>query len=854
MTTLPKNLLLLTNNIKSEKHDLQLTKEQHDFNSFLLKYFTIKPDLKLYCTFENHNFTDTNSSWSIDELNYYKLLSRFSKPNYNFLFLYTKHTPAKVYCLDVDKIKNFDYITKTNPASDFVRKEILELLLSNFPFLTKCPFTLSRNKKLFHFYFIISDLDPYTQAVNIMKNKDFEFDLLKDTKCVAELRNTEMFNYNDVLPVFKWNQISDFFDTKRMNIQNEENKLERKKKLDERCSIVVKLTDDDISYYSSLIDILSVSRATNYDEWSRVGWCLANIFQKSEDGLILFQRFSEKASNYDEFSVEDLYDKSKENGILGVGSLIRWAKEDNITKYNELTINRYSNELNTTLTNEHIAKMYYELYACDNIKLVSYGKDNIQSYIFNENNCLWEHKKGIEEIIGDLSKVLNPEIVDIITSLTKQTKESDSEDIKIKRENALKQYKKVLVNIGSTTFRKHVYTILQRMIKDEKFVSKINKDSNFLSLKNKKKLSLIDGKIYNKKREDYWSIELETEYDENADTTLAEELFRTTFVTEEKKESKELVEYCQIVFGYYLTGNTNHRKFYIHNGSGSNGKSFIFNALKKILQVNDGKSLYENVNKQAFITEKNRFKSATAPELFDIRHSRVCVSSEPEKGEILNSSVLKNVTGNDEIVIRGLYQNDFTKFFTQSKICMLTNFRPKFNCEDEAIYARICIIPYYNKFTDDNEDTNKRKHKMLNVDKYGIINDTDFKEEFIQSLFKFLVIGAMKSNVLNRDYKEPKECMELRETYKKENDVFTVWMNENYEKITDTEFKKLETNKRILKTNLIQQYKYYCERNNIDYEKNKIGKRIEEEYGIKKISIYFVLVKQIETNTEREIE
>jgi phage/plasmid-associated DNA primase len=240
-------------------------------------------------------------------------------------------------------------------------------------------------------------------------------------------------------------------------------------------------------------------------------------------------------------------------------------------------------------------------------------------------------------------------------------------------------------------------------------------------------------------------------------------------------------------------------------------------------------------------------------------YSRVCISNEPENGEILNSSILKNVSGNDEIVIRGLYQTSFTKFYTQSKVCILTNFRPKFNSEDEAIYSRICIIPYYNKFSITDPEVVERRNKMLEVDKDGKIqNETKFRPEFIKSLFKFLVIGAMKSNVLYRDYEEPEECKELREKYKKENDVFVNWMNDNYEKITETEFRRLD--KQILRSDLLSLYKYYCSRNDIEFNKNIISKRITEEYGVKKSNGYFyVLVKEItneinENNDEEKKE
>jgi hypothetical protein len=59
--------------------------------------------------------------------------------------------------------------------------------------------------------------------------------------------------------------------------------------------------------------------------------------------------------------------------------------------------------------------------------------------------------------------------------------------------------------------------------------------------------------------------------------------------------------------------------------------------------------------------------------------------------------------------------------------------------------------------------------------------------------------------------------MELREKYK--NDIFIVWMNENYKNITERVQKTRNREKNIK----IKLYKEYCEKNRIEYEKNKIA-------------------------------
>ena len=625
--------------------------------------------------------------------------------------------------------------------------------------------------------------------------------------------------------------------------KKEQPKDEVELKRKERKERNISLESEDIDYYTSLVDLLSVKRANDYGDWINVGFCLFNIFQGTEKGLELFDRFSKKSpEGYDKIGVEKLYEIAKpKDKELTLGSLIYWAKNDNLEEFKKLTNSRNVKIINSNkgvkLSHEDIAKVYYEMYARENIKLFSYGKAGVKSYIFNKNTCLWELKKGMNEIYKEVSKIVSPVIIDCIKEWSEKLVNADKTEGRMIQER-IQQYTNAICQLKSSSFLKGVYDMLEPMIKEENVVNKINKDVNFLSLKNKKKLSLIDGKIYDKQKSDFWSIELVIDYDEDADTSLAEEIFRTTFVDTNKNESKELVDFCQIIFGYYLTGNVEHGKFYIHNGSGHNGKSFIFNAVKEILETKgDGKSLYQTIDKQAIITDGKKNSKTTSPELFDFIHARVCVSNEPKQGEVLNDDVLKLLTGHDEISARGLYQEEYTKFITASKVCILTNHRPKFNTEDDAIVSRICIIPYNNKFLLTNKSVIDRKSRCM-------AENNKYKPEFLSSLFKFLIKGAIKSRNLNREFVEPKECKDASKNYKDENDMFLNFMNDNYEKITEEDFNKLNEKNRVKKSYILDGIKFFCLKQKIDFEKHKISIKLDEEFGIKKTNKgIFSLVK-----------
>lgn len=78
-----------------------------------------------------------------------------------------------------------------------------------------------------------------------------------------------------------------------------------------------------------LVNMLDISRAEDYNSWMRVGWCL---FNTSVDLLPVWIQFSKKFSRFQDGDCERLWSKMKP-GSLHIGSLHRWAQDDNPEEY-----------------------------------------------------------------------------------------------------------------------------------------------------------------------------------------------------------------------------------------------------------------------------------------------------------------------------------------------------------------------------------------------------------------------------------------------------------------------------------------------------------------------------------------
>lgn len=73
--------------------------------------------------------------------------------------------------------------------------------------------------------------------------------------------------------------------------------------------------------------------------------------------------------------------------------------------------------------------------------------------------------------------------------------------------------------------------------------------------------------------------------------------------------------------------------------------------------------------------------------------------SEPDDKEPLNTSRMKQFTGEDVVEARGLYE-DQTKFQITGKLFMLCNTLPVINAMDRGTWRRIRVIPFVSTFVD----------------------------------------------------------------------------------------------------------------------------------------------------------
>lgn len=228
-------------------------------------------------------------------------------------------------------------------------------------------------------------------------------------------------------------------------------------------------------------------------------------------------------------------------------------------------------------------------------------------------------------------------------------------------------------------------------------------------------------------------------------------------------DDPDMIEWFHRVIGYALLGNPKEQFFVIPYGLGSNGKSTILNAVRDVLGMHAASTPYTT-----FLTDGRTAVSATGPNeaLLRLKGSRFVYMSEPESGMQLRASLIKSVTGGDELQARGVHAKKSVAFKPTWVIFMPTNHKPDVRDSDHGIWRRIRLVPFERNFDTDPE----------------IEKDTGLEEKLKaehEGILAWCVAGASK--YLRDGLGEtPRKVSEAHAAYKTDMDVLHEWLEDHW--------------------------------------------------------------------------
>jgi putative DNA primase/helicase len=223
-----------------------------------------------------------------------------------------------------------------------------------------------------------------------------------------------------------------------------------------------------------------------------------------------------------------------------------------------------------------------------------------------------------------------------------------------------------------------------------------------------------------------------------------------------------LREYCLTLYAACLEGANREQKFYILTGVGSNGKSKIVELLSKTFGE------YQESMGTTAITRKRPDSGAANPDLVVLKCKRFVSMSEPDEGEKINTASMKQLSGEDVVKARALFQ-DQDQFVIMARIFMLCNDLPPVSSTDGGTWRRLRVIPHVARFIDVEatpDPINHVYHKDLML---------DGKIAKWRPYFASILVWYYENRYLRGGLKEPEQVASASKKYKEENDAFAAF-------------------------------------------------------------------------------
>jgi P4 family phage/plasmid primase-like protien len=587
---------------------------------------------------------------------------------------------------------------------------------------------------------------------------------------------------------------------------------------------------DDASLLRLLVmECLASDRAEGHDDWMRVGWCLHNI-AKTEDMFQLWMDFSKEKSpakwNHHRAREmpqlrRDWFMNMRMDGDgprLSRRSLYKWARDDNPQRYKQIIDADVCEYIihNTDATHYHIAQLMKKVW--NSLYVASVDSRTTDWLFYDEQMNMWRIlNQGMELRLKICTDVA--EYIQAAASKERQrlgTATGDDRERHMKKMSDLIEMQKKLYSTG---FNESVMKMCATLFYEEDFVNKLNMDpflfgcaNGVLELRHKEPVvqsvtavatqeaaafgSLVNQQvptannpvvthqyrervIFRQGRpEDYVSFlagknHPETDpinyipysdYVKNKDPRLPEihDFFQKLFPREDlRKHVLKLLASC-------LEGMNREQLYYFFIGVGSNGKSKLVNLMRLIFGD------YQTSLQATVFTRKRPESGAANPDIMAIKCRRFIYCQEPDHQEPLNTSRMKQMSGEDIIEARGLFR-DQEKFKVMGKIFMMCNRLPPINSMDNGTWRRIRVIPFESRFEEaDHPDLIAKKPNFYLRDNSLDDKLMTWREPFLSLLVhiyekEYMVTGLQP---------EPPVIKQESERYKADHDAFAKFRSE----------------------------------------------------------------------------
>jgi putative DNA primase/helicase len=234
------------------------------------------------------------------------------------------------------------------------------------------------------------------------------------------------------------------------------------------------------------------------------------------------------------------------------------------------------------------------------------------------------------------------------------------------------------------------------------------------------------------------------------------------FLDEVFDNNKEKKYFLQRLLGYSLIGlQINHVLPILCGADGRNGKSVLLNILRHVLGP------YMTPASEEILLSGKKNPGAATPFLVMLQNKRIIYVIETDEGDRLDAGMVKQLTGNDEVIARELYGSPFT-FEPSHTVFLVTNHTPHANSDDAALWERVVLIEFDQRFVEEPTEPNEHLCDLYLMEKL---------ENEASGILAWLVRGCMR---WQRQGLLTPQCVKIAtETYRQGEDSLGKFLEEN---------------------------------------------------------------------------
>lgn len=320
----------------------------------------------------------------------------------------------------------------------------------------------------------------------------------------------------------------------------------------------------------------------------------------------------------------------------------------------------------------------------------------------------------------------------------------------------VKNIKSLINKLHKTGFEDEVIKGGKMYYNDEQFITCLNKKKHLVPFTNGV-FDLMKQEFRKATKTDYINLTVSYDYEPQANNPEVHNFINNILPNENVRN------YVLKKLSDCLNGDIPNTNFLMFIGDGANGKSQLLNLMKLVMG-----ELGEKVEVTLLTRKRNNANEANT-EKIKLMNKRFAFLSEPEDGEKINIGLLKELTGSEEIVARGLYQES-QSFVMETKLFLACNDLPEIKGEDTALWRRVRVIDFPSRFVDSPQEPNE--YKIDRTLPTRMREDVTWKQTLMNILLEFY----------QKDILEPKEVQMSTLNYRSDNDVNALFVTQYLQK------------------------------------------------------------------------